>query len=238
MAFTTASGTPCCLVRSWKVCLIPCSISGHSVPAFRHERASRSPPLATPARDPMLREKSIGCCAWSTNDRRSRYLAPQVLRTPAAVDLAIVRPLTNRNHTTTSQCAAVGPKLCANRMLPGPCRLSERGRSLIPRTLGLARGWRGGSDLEHVHPRNPCIRSVPRRHRAGAGRDARCRRPDRQPSTRPRTARSRSSCSPAPTSPTSASRPWSGLDPSTATAPTSSLPSKPSGSISRSCSTR
>ena len=47
------------------------------------------------------------------------------------------------------------PKLRPNRMLPGPCRLSERGRNLIPRTLGLARGWRGGSVLDHVHPRNP-----------------------------------------------------------------------------------
>ena len=81
--------------------------------------------------------------------------APQVLRTPAAVDLAIARPLTNRNHTIASQCAAVGRKLRPNRMLPGACRLSERGRSVIPRTLGLARGWRSGSVLDHVHPRNP-----------------------------------------------------------------------------------
>lgn len=72
MAFTTASGTPCCLARSWKLCRMPCTVTGRSMPAItctsRHTSLSWSLPTGrVPASD---REQEPGRETWVASLRQ------------------------------------------------------------------------------------------------------------------------------------------------------------------------
>jgi hypothetical protein len=44
LALTTASGAPCCLARSWKLCRMPCTLTGRSLPACTSCRPAGSLP--------------------------------------------------------------------------------------------------------------------------------------------------------------------------------------------------